>query len=97
MIPNFEAFCLEFIAMVDIEKGLHFHGLMIMGESEPFTSKGSLVKSEKKKNFWKPRNLLSWVCQKHKLPCQSLGEWRRERSFLAILLHPAVKTRGPLS
>lgn len=59
MIPNLEAFCLEFIAMVNIEKILYVLGLMIMGESEPFTSEGSLEKSggKKKKNFWKPRNL----------------------------------------
>lgn len=38
MIPNFGAFCLEFIAMAGIEKVLYFHALMIMGESEPFTS-----------------------------------------------------------
>lgn len=47
MIPNFEAFCLEFIAMVDIEKVLYFHGLMIMGESEPFTSESSSFKHQK--------------------------------------------------
>lgn len=54
MIPNFEAFCLEFIATVDIEKGLYFRGLMIMGESEPFPSEGSLVKSGGKKTFGNP-------------------------------------------
>lgn len=41
MIPNFEALCLEFIAVVNIEKVLYFHGLISMGESEPFTSQGS--------------------------------------------------------
>lgn len=41
MMPNFEAFCLGFIAMVDIEKVLYFHGLMITKELEPFTSAGS--------------------------------------------------------
>lgn len=55
MMPNFEAFCLEFIAMVDIEKVLYFHGLMMVErEFKPFASKGSLASSQK---MWKPRNV----------------------------------------
>lgn len=51
MMHNFEEFCLEFIAMVGIEKVLYFHGLMIMWESKPFLSKGSLASSQK---MWNP-------------------------------------------
>lgn len=58
MIPNFEALCLEFIAVVNIEKVLYFHGLISMGESEPFTSQGSShCVSE---NFQRLTNL-NWV------------------------------------
>lgn len=92
MIPNLEAFCLEFIAMVDIEKVLYFHGLMSMGESKHFTSQGSSVKSQK--TFGKSEICLGFVI--NNLPCQGIGEWRRECSFFAILLYPAVKTREPL-
>lgn len=41
MIPNLEALCLGFIAVMNIEKVLYFYGLISMGESEPFTSQGS--------------------------------------------------------
>lgn len=50
-MPNFEEFCLEFIALVGIEKVLYFHGLMIMWESKPFLSKGSLASPQK---MWNP-------------------------------------------
>lgn len=35
------------MAMVDIEKVLYFHGLMMIGEPKLFTSEGSFVKSQK--------------------------------------------------
>lgn len=89
MMPNFEAFCLEFIAIVDIEKVLYFHGLMNMWVSKPFTSKGSLASSQK---MWKPRNVLAGIIMNNFL-CQSRGVWRQECLFLTLTLHRVLVCR----
>lgn len=83
MIPNLEAFCLEFAAMVDIEKVLYFHGLMITGTSAYFIANDSLVYHEE--NFVNQKTLCE-VAHKE----QSRAKWRMECS-LVIFLHPTGK------
>jgi hypothetical protein len=55
--PTSEAFCLEFIAIVDIEKVLYFPGLMIMVESKCFTSKSSFGSALQ---IMETQRLISW-------------------------------------
>lgn len=61
-----------------IEKALYVHGLMIMGESEPFTSEGSLGKSEKEKKkkekLLETQKFVSRVCRKQFARAQESGD-----------------------